>query len=73
MVKEQLVKQLSVEYDKLITEMTTLQSERSQYEIEVTEARNFLQEQQLWTRSNVPLWQSLQHWNKSTWFGYMLH
>ncbi|USD61878.1 mechanosensitive ion channel [Vibrio sp. SCSIO 43140] len=69
MVKEQLVKQLSVEYDKLITELTTLQSERSQYEIEVNEARNFLQEQQLWTRSNVPLWQSLQHWNKSTWFG----
>ncbi|GAL34400.1 potassium efflux system KefA protein [Vibrio maritimus] len=68
-IKEQLIKQLSSEYDKLISELTKLQSERSQYTGEVEAARQFLEELQLWTRSNVPLWESLRHWDTKTWFG----
>ncbi|GAK86034.1 potassium efflux system KefA protein [Vibrio ponticus] len=65
----QLLTQLSQDYEKLIVALGKLQLSLNQYAIEVDNARTFLKEQQLWTHSNVPLWQHITQLNSLVWFG----
>ncbi|MEF1230762.1 mechanosensitive ion channel protein MscS, partial [Vibrio fortis] len=64
-----VLKQLTDSYDKLIVALSKLQTSKSQYVLEVNGARTFLQQQQLWSRSNVPLWQHLTSFEHEVWFG----
>ncbi|WP_237157034.1 mechanosensitive ion channel domain-containing protein [Photobacterium rosenbergii] len=66
---KELLARLSQEYDKLITELSRLQAATIQYKDEVTSARSFLREQQLWIRSNLPLWKNLTRFEMDVWFG----
>lgn len=68
-LSHELVEQLSQDYEKLIIALGKLQLTINQYAIEVENARAFLREQQLWTRSNVPFWQHLTDFDKEIWFG----
>ncbi|MEF1306518.1 mechanosensitive ion channel protein MscS, partial [Vibrio owensii] len=68
-LSHELIEQLSQDYEKLIIALGKLQLTINQYAIEVENARAFLREQQLWTRSNVPFWQHLTDFNKEIWFG----
>ncbi|WP_232060552.1 mechanosensitive ion channel domain-containing protein [Vibrio ponticus] len=68
-LSNQLLTQLSQDYEKLIVALGKLQLSLNQYALEVEDARSFLREQQLWTRSNVPLWEHLASFNKTVWFG----
>jgi potassium efflux system protein len=64
-----ILKQLTDSYDKLIVALSKLQTSKTQYMLEVNSARTFLQQQQLWSRSNVPLWQHLTSFERDVWFG----
>ncbi|KHT62148.1 mechanosensitive ion channel protein MscS [Photobacterium gaetbulicola] len=66
---QELLARLKQEYDKLITELSRLQAATLQYKGEVSNARSFLREQQLWIRSNLPLWQNLTRFEMNVWFG----
>ena len=66
---KELLSRLSQEYDKLINELSRLQAATIQYKDEVTTARSFLREQQLWIRSNLPLWENLTRFEMDVWFG----
>ncbi|MBC7006739.1 mechanosensitive ion channel protein MscS, partial [Photobacterium sp. BZF1] len=66
---KELLSRLGLEYDKLITELSRLQAATIQYKDEVTSARSFLREQQLWIRSNLPLWKNLTRFEMDVWFG----
>ena len=66
---KELLSRLSEEYDKLINELSRLQAASIQYKDEVTAARSFLREQQLWIRSNLPLWKNLTRFEMDVWFG----
>lgn len=66
---KELLERLSQEYDKLITELSRLQAATIQYKDEVNSARSFLREQQLWIRSNLPLWKNLTRFEMDVWFG----
>ncbi|PSU36448.1 mechanosensitive ion channel protein MscS [Photobacterium lutimaris] len=66
---QELLERLKQEYDKLITELSRLQAASIQYKDEVTTARSFLREQQLWIRSNLPLWKNLTRFEMNVWFG----
>ncbi|CAH0533589.1 Mechanosensitive channel MscK [Vibrio stylophorae] len=68
-LSDKLLSQLIQEYDKLIVALGNLQVAQQQYSIEVTNARAFFREQQLWTRSNAPLWENLKTWDTAVWFG----
>ncbi len=68
-ISQQLLTQLSQDYEKLLVALGKLQLALSQYDIQVQDARSFLKEQQLWTRSNVPLWQHLTDFSYKVWFG----
>ncbi|MGL6259666.1 mechanosensitive ion channel domain-containing protein [Vibrio sp. WXL210] len=61
--------ELLANYEKLIVALSKLQLAKNQYTIEVQSARSFLQEQQLWTRSNVPIWENITHLDPVTWVG----
>ncbi|MFC1503472.1 mechanosensitive ion channel domain-containing protein [Pseudomonadota bacterium] len=67
--KKLLLIRLSQEYDKLITELSRLQAANIQYQDEVSKARAFFREQQLWIRSNQPLWQNITRFEAGVWFG----
>lgn len=68
-----LAHQLRVEllnnYEKLIVSLSKQQLAQNQYQLEVETARRFLTEQQLWTRSNVPMWEHLTDFSALTWTG----
>ncbi|ABV88704.1 mechanosensitive ion channel domain-containing protein [Shewanella pealeana] len=64
-----LLDQLTKDYDKLISALSQLKLVKDQYAQTVEKARSFLKQQQLWTRSNVPIWQHLTDFNTVTWFG----
>ncbi|WP_261902783.1 mechanosensitive ion channel domain-containing protein [Vibrio fortis] len=64
-----ILKQLTDSYDKLIVALSKLQTSKTQYMLEVNSARTFLQQQQLWSRSNVPLWQHLTSFERDVWLG----
>ncbi|MGR5066284.1 mechanosensitive ion channel domain-containing protein [Photobacterium sp. DNB22_13_2] len=66
---KELLSRLSQEYDKLITELSRLQAASILYKDEVNNARSFLREQQLWIRSNLPLWKNLTRFEMDVWFG----
>ncbi|RJX69365.1 mechanosensitive ion channel protein MscS [Vibrio sinensis] len=66
---DKILTQLAQDYEKLISALSQLKLAQNQYAQEVEKARIFLKEQQLWTRSNVPLWQHLTHFNSEVWFG----
>ncbi|MCQ1059325.1 mechanosensitive ion channel [Photobacterium sp. ZSDE20] len=68
-LNKKLLSRLSQEYDKLITELSRLQAASIQYKDEVNSARSFLREQQLWIRSNLPLWKNLTRFEMDVWFG----
>ena len=65
----QLLTRLGQEYDKLITGLSRLQAVNIQYQDEVSKARVFLREQQLWIRSNQPLWHNITRFEVGVWFG----
>ncbi|MGR5251909.1 mechanosensitive ion channel domain-containing protein [Vibrio astriarenae] len=68
-----LAHQLHVEllnnYEKLIVSLSKQQLAKNQYLLEVENARKFLNEQQLWTKSNVPLWEHLTTFTPLVWTG----
>ncbi|WP_299804016.1 mechanosensitive ion channel domain-containing protein [uncultured Shewanella sp.] len=64
-----LLVQLTKDYDKLISALSQLKLVKDQYAQTVEKARSFLKQQQLWTRSNVPIWQHLTDFNTVIWFG----
>ncbi|MBL4912625.1 mechanosensitive ion channel [Shewanella schlegeliana] len=65
----ELLVQLAKDYEKLISALSQLKLAKDQYAQAVDKARTFLKQQQLWTRSNVPLWQHLTDFNAEVWFG----
>ncbi|MGS0673762.1 mechanosensitive ion channel domain-containing protein [Shewanella sp. 125m-1] len=66
---DQLLAQLTKDYEKLISALSQLKLVKDQYAQTVEKARSFLKEQQLWTRSNVPIWQHLTDFKEEIWFG----
>ncbi|MGR5206966.1 mechanosensitive ion channel domain-containing protein [Vibrio sp. PNB23_22_7] len=68
-LSKQLLEKLIDDYEKLIIALSKLQVSINQYALEVENARNFLKEQQLWARSNPPLWQNMAHFDPKVWFG----
>ncbi|MGF1688096.1 mechanosensitive ion channel [Photobacterium japonica] len=65
--RRELLTRLGEEYDKLIVELGRLQVVKSQYQSEIDKERVFLREQQLWIRSNPPLWRSIARWQAVQW------
>ncbi|MGF1725433.1 mechanosensitive ion channel domain-containing protein [Photobacterium nomapromontoriensis] len=65
--RRELLARLGEEYDKLIVELGRLQVVKSQYQNEIDKERVFLREQQLWIRSNPPLWRSVARWQAVQW------
>ncbi|KLV02328.1 mechanosensitive ion channel protein MscS [Photobacterium aphoticum] len=63
----QLLVRLGEEYDKLIVELGRLQVVKTLYQGEIDKERAFLREQQLWIRSNPPLWRSYAVWQATDW------
>ncbi|MDR9831486.1 mechanosensitive ion channel [Vibrio sp. FNV 38] len=65
----QLRVELLANYEKLIVTLSKQQLAKNRYVLEVDSARSFLEEQQLWTRSNVPLWDHLTNFTPLIWTG----
>lgn len=66
---KQLLLKLGPEYDKLIIELGRLQLVTTQYHNEIHSERVFLREQQLWVRSNLPIWKSVTQFDARVWLG----